>query len=90
MHSSVRRLAEQAHRPLISFVGKRTWGAPLAAHPHPAAPPEYRHVFSNSPPSKRPVFQHFWEAPSRLWSPRYKHLSDAEVDAISSGGASLH
>ncbi|KAL4075592.1 hypothetical protein J3A83DRAFT_4369792 [Scleroderma citrinum] len=82
------------HRPLISFLGKRVW-APVAPHPHPAAPPEYRLTFSRppSPSTTSPAgneFQHFWDAPPRLWNPRYKHLSDVEIDAISSGGASLH
>ncbi|KAG1715686.1 hypothetical protein ID866_1490 [Astraeus odoratus] len=100
MHASVRLLSERAHRPLISFVGKRVWPAsPAPSHPHPAAPPEYRQVFSSpaqavpsptkSPGSNKPVFQHYWEAPPRLWHPRYRNLEDGEIDAILTGGASL-
>jgi len=36
------------------------------------------------------VFGEFWEAPSRFWQPKVRDLEEWEIDAISSGGASLH
>ncbi|PAV20587.1 hypothetical protein PNOK_0321400 [Pyrrhoderma noxium] len=36
------------------------------------------------------AYEEFWQAPSRLWNPRVHHLTEAEVEAIQSGGASLH
>lgn len=36
------------------------------------------------------VYQEFWQAPARLWNPRVRNLSEEEVEAIQSGGASLY
>ncbi|KAH8115771.1 hypothetical protein DFH11DRAFT_1587026 [Phellopilus nigrolimitatus] len=36
------------------------------------------------------AYQEFWQAPARLWNPRVRKLSDEEVEAVLSGGASLH
>ncbi|KAI6033833.1 hypothetical protein PISMIDRAFT_11939 [Pisolithus microcarpus 441] len=89
MQSTGRLLSERVHRPLIHFIGKRVWSTPGTSHPHPAGP-------SDTPAAKQPpaakhksVFQHFWEAPPRLWNPRYHNLEQAEIDSIQSGGASL-
>ncbi|KAI0056686.1 hypothetical protein BV25DRAFT_1903115 [Artomyces pyxidatus] len=44
MHPSIRA----AHKPLISFLGKRKWPAnPEPQHPHPAAPAQLRDAFSD-------------------------------------------
>ncbi|KAG2139762.1 hypothetical protein DEU56DRAFT_800117 [Suillus clintonianus] len=92
MHPSVRVLA---HKPLISFVGKRVWPATAGpSHPHPAAPPEWQKSFSEkADPSQatqdHPVFLEFWEAPARFSKPYSRYLEQAEIDAILSGGASL-
>ncbi|KAJ8595063.1 hypothetical protein M405DRAFT_857631 [Rhizopogon salebrosus TDB-379] len=100
MHPSIRILA---HRPLISFVGKRVWSATAApSHPHPAAPPEWQLSFSDptrsaapqtsskAPSSQdHPVFTEFWEAPARFSKPALRYLAQVEIDAILSGGASL-
>ncbi len=32
--------------------------------------------------AKPGVFTEFWEAPSRIWSPRVRALSEAEIEAI--------
>ncbi|KAI6151648.1 hypothetical protein BKA82DRAFT_4101649 [Pisolithus tinctorius] len=85
MQSTGRLLSEHVHRPLIRFIGKRVWSSPGAGQPHPAGP-------AKQPPNAKhkSVFQHYWEAPPRLWNPRYHNLEQAEIDAIQSGGASLH
>ncbi|KAJ7594817.1 hypothetical protein C8J56DRAFT_1161356 [Mycena floridula] len=82
------------HSPLIKFIGKRSWpSAPEAPHGHPAAPPEYRNPFkgvkSSSKSLKSGTFSEFWDAPPRFWQPKTRWLEDAEIEAISSGGASL-
>jgi len=79
---------------------------PEAPHAHPAAPAELKQRFSEfvktsetstSSPATKPVkksdssaFPEFWEAPERFWKPRGKELEEFEIDAILSGGASLH
>ncbi|KAI0302928.1 hypothetical protein BC826DRAFT_982358 [Russula brevipes] len=96
-----------AHRPLISFIGKRKWPqGPQPQHPHPAAPAQLKEAFSDflqkykshlSPSLSKSIrqnprglmFNDFWEAPGHLWQPKSRHLEDAEIDAILSGGASL-
>ncbi|KIM45802.1 hypothetical protein M413DRAFT_293664 [Hebeloma cylindrosporum] len=75
-------------------------------HPHPAAPLELQQRFSeflakvNSSGSSQPaskskqssegVYSEFWEAPPRFWNPRIRHLEEAEMNAIMSGGASSY
>ncbi|KAG1729072.1 uncharacterized protein EDB91DRAFT_1085854 [Suillus paluster] len=100
MHPSVRVLA---HKPLISFIGKRVWSAAASpSHPHPAAPPEWQKSFSDimqkaaphsssraSQSQDHPVVLEFWEAPARFSSPSSRYLDQVEIDAILSGGASL-
>ncbi|KIM84052.1 hypothetical protein PILCRDRAFT_819082 [Piloderma croceum F 1598] len=106
MHPSLRVL--NARKPLISFIGKRSWPSkPESQHPHPAAPSELQQTFSDfvkkfesssssvSPSNganggSKEAFGEFWEAPARFWRPRIRELEDGEIDAISSGGASLH
>ncbi|KAF8550259.1 hypothetical protein OG21DRAFT_1487894 [Imleria badia] len=79
----------RAHKPLISFIGKRIWPSTLEpAHPHPAAPPEYRKTFSQRT-TEQPSFRDFWDAPARFWRPKHHELQQFEIDAIQSGGASL-
>ncbi|KAI9459042.1 hypothetical protein F5148DRAFT_312440 [Russula earlei] len=103
MHPSFRI----AHRPLISFIGKRQWpSVPQPQRPHPAAPAHLKEAFSSfletyksllSPASNKApqrnqrglTFNDFWEAPEPLWRPKIRHLEDAEIDAVLSGGASL-
>ncbi|KII96074.1 hypothetical protein PLICRDRAFT_151203 [Plicaturopsis crispa FD-325 SS-3] len=104
MFPSLRACAEHARKPLINFIGKRKWpSTPEPPHAHPAAPPELRKAFpdflrkfeasasSGASPKKsesgKQAYSEFWEAPSRFW---VKELDEAEIDAISSGGASLH
>ncbi|KAF9057389.1 hypothetical protein BJ165DRAFT_1520773 [Panaeolus papilionaceus] len=36
------------------------------------------------------VYSHFWEAPESIWRPRVRELSDKEIAAIMSGGASSY
>ncbi|KAH7912472.1 hypothetical protein BJ138DRAFT_1004366 [Hygrophoropsis aurantiaca] len=83
--------ASSAHRPLIHFIGKRIWpSSATVSHPHPAAPPEFQKAFSSagtpssqtSSSSSKEIFQDFWEAPTRFWSPRHKQLEEVEIDAI--------
>ncbi|KAF7294451.1 hypothetical protein MKEN_01437600 [Mycena kentingensis (nom. inval.)] len=86
-----------AHHPLIKFLGKRTWpSGPTPAKGHPAAPPEFQKAFSavtsGSPASASKsggggALSEFWEAPRRFW---HRELEESEIDAITSGGASLH
>ncbi|KAF8264292.1 hypothetical protein EI94DRAFT_1593712 [Lactarius quietus] len=103
MHPSFR----VAHKPLISFLGKRKWPpGPQPQRPHPAAPTQFKEAFSdflekyksfsssstsprNGKSSGKPMFNEFWEAPERLWRPKTSKLEDSEIDAVSSGGASL-
>lgn len=93
--TSVRGMA-RVHQPLIKFVGKRSWPSNEPAHAHPAAPKEYAKAFhqDSSAPSetkagKSGAVAEFWEAPERFWRPRIRQLEDWEIDAISTGGASL-
>jgi len=107
MHPSLRVL--NARKPLINFIGKRSWPSKVGRqNPHPAAPSEFQKSFSDfvkkfeasslsSSPGTRgkkggskEAFGEFWEAPARFWKPRLRELEDGEIDAISSGGASLH
>ncbi|KAJ7050479.1 hypothetical protein C8F01DRAFT_1377562 [Mycena amicta] len=79
------------HQPLIKFLGKRSWpSTPTAPSGHPAAPPEFQKSFSASPAKTGGALSEFWEAPVRFWRPRNRDLEEAEIDAILSGGASLH
>ncbi|KAI5884932.1 uncharacterized protein SCHCODRAFT_02594922 [Schizophyllum commune H4-8] len=95
--TSVRGMA-RVHQPLIKFVGKRQWPSTTEPpHPHPFAPKEYAKAFSqeasgaSSTPksSKGGAVAEFWEAPERFWRPRIRELQDWEIEAITSGGASL-
>ncbi|TFY66874.1 hypothetical protein EVG20_g4210 [Dentipellis fragilis] len=45
---------------------------------------------SGTSPSGKQVYDDFWEAPARIWNPRIRHIEEAEIDAVSSGGASLY
>jgi len=107
MRVSPRVLSTRAHKPLISFIGKRSWpSTPEAQHAHPAAPTELKQSFDQflkkfqNPPqqaqsatsqlSSTPgAYEEFWEAPSRYWNPRVRQLSEEEIDAVLSGGATL-
>jgi len=104
MHPSIRTLSSRAHQPLIKFIGKRTYprtrDTPQA---HPAAPADVKTRFfaflkkvehsygshEGGPPasSSNNVLNEFWEAPERLWK---RDIEQAEIDAILSGGASVH
>jgi small subunit ribosomal protein YMR-31 len=107
MHTSLRVL--NARKPLIHFIGKRSWPSEAGSQsPHPAAPSELQKSFSDfvkkfeassslsshsgegKKGGSKAAFGEFWEAPARFWRPRIRELEDAEIDAISSGGASLH
>ncbi|KAF9242958.1 hypothetical protein BU15DRAFT_72613 [Melanogaster broomeanus] len=101
MYPSLRLSSARVHKPLINFIGKRTWPSSAgSSHPHPAAPPEYRKSFSDivqqtlstskTSANEQPVFQDFWDAPARFWRPKYRELAEFEIDVIQSGGASLH
>ncbi|KAG6819509.1 hypothetical protein H0H93_011167 [Arthromyces matolae] len=74
--------------------------ATSAPHPHPAAPAEIKARFSefvkkieastkisSAVPASTGALRDFWEAPERLWK---QDIEEAEIDAILSGGASLH
>jgi len=94
-----------ARKPLINFIGKRSWPSKSQLQqPHPAAPPELQRAFSDflkkfeasSTPSKKmsgggskETFGEFWEAPAKFWSPRVRDLEECEIDAVLSGGATL-
>ncbi|OBZ66638.1 hypothetical protein A0H81_13399 [Grifola frondosa] len=95
MHPSLRlcNAASKARTPLIRFVGKRQWpSTPEAPQAHPFAPASASSALNPTPAKASaqadvPVYDEFWEAPERLW----KHdLEEAEIEAILSGGASLH
>jgi len=103
MHTTMRLTA--THRPLIRFLGKRSWpSAPNAQHAHPAAPEELKKSFGeflkkfqapvkaghNGPSSGAHVYKDYWEAPSKYWNSRVKTISEEEIDAVLSGGATLH
>ncbi|KIY47593.1 hypothetical protein FISHEDRAFT_74536 [Fistulina hepatica ATCC 64428] len=36
------------------------------------------------------VVDEFWEAPERFWHPKIRELQEWEIEAIATGGASLH
>jgi len=93
------------HRPLIRFLGKRSWpSTPDAQHAHPAAPEELKKSFEeflkkfqssartdgDRSGSGAHVYQEYWEAPSKYWNNRVKTISEEEIDAVLSGGATLH
>jgi len=103
MHPTVKVAA--AHRPLIRFLGKRSWpSTPDPQHAHPAAPEELKKSFGeflkkfqspvkaggNESSPGRHVYQEYWEAPSKFWNGRLKTMSEEEIDAVLSGGATLH
>jgi len=103
MHPSIRLVA--AHRPLIRFLGKRSWpSTPDVQHAHPVAPEELKKSFGgflkkfqssvkaggNGSSSGAYVYQEYWEAPSKYWNSRVKTISEEEIDAVLSGGATLH
>jgi len=103
MHPTARLAV--AHRPLIRFLGKRSWpSTPDKQRAHPAAPEELKRSFadflkkfqsrarmngSGSSPSMH-VYQEYWEAPSKYWASRVKTISEEEIGAVLSGGATLH
>ncbi|KAL1747786.1 hypothetical protein HDZ31DRAFT_31111 [Schizophyllum fasciatum] len=95
--TSVRGMA-RVHQPLIKFVGKRNWPSTTEPpHAHPFAPKEYAKAFHQessdasaaSATSSGGAVSEFWEAPERFWRPRIRQLQDWEIEAITSGGASL-
>jgi len=103
MNPSVRLAA--AHRPLIRFLGKRSWPSTSnVQHAHPAAPEELKKSFgeflkkfqsptrmnSDRSGSGAHVYREYWEAPSKYWNSRVKTISEEEIDAVLSGGATLH
>ncbi|KLO17493.1 hypothetical protein SCHPADRAFT_846434, partial [Schizopora paradoxa] len=109
MHPTLRVCAGAArvHKPLIHFIGKRTWPSkPEPPHAHPAGPAEYKKAFSDfvkkfqssasgstssssgGKEAKPGVFTEFWQAPSRIWNPRVRSLSEDEIEAVATGGAS--
>ncbi|KAF5371976.1 hypothetical protein D9615_008044 [Tricholomella constricta] len=87
--------------PLIKFLGKRTYpSTPSAPHAHPAAPAELKNRFDDfvkkfeasresslSNSKSNGVLKEFWDAPERLWR---QDIEEVEINAILSGGASLH
>ncbi|KAI6099161.1 hypothetical protein EDD16DRAFT_1701818 [Pisolithus croceorrhizus] len=89
MQSTGRLLSERVHRPLIHFIGKRVWSTPSTSQQHPTGQPVTPAAKQPPATKHKPVFQHYWEAPPRLWDYRYHNLEQAEIDAIQSGGASL-
>ncbi|EIM85460.1 uncharacterized protein STEHIDRAFT_122369 [Stereum hirsutum FP-91666 SS1] len=96
--------ASHMHKPMINFLGKRQWKPesphphPAAPPELQRAFPDFLKKFessasgssspASSPSSGRPVYGEFWEAPSWVWNPRVRVLEEAEMDAITSGGAS--
>ncbi|KAG1753314.1 hypothetical protein EDB19DRAFT_1668544 [Suillus lakei] len=94
MHPSVRVLA---HKPLISFIGKRVWPASAPFSPSSSCTSRMAKVFSekavphSSPraPLDHAVFLEFWDVPARFSKPSSRYLEQVEIDAILSGGASL-
>jgi len=103
MHPTARLTA--VHRPLIRFLGKRSWpSTPNTQHAHPAAPEELKRSFADflkkfqSPVrmdgsgsgSSMHIYREYWEAPSKYWNNRVKTISEEEIDAVLSGGATLH
>lgn len=114
-HPSLPSLSARAHKPLISFIGKRIWPscahvilsssfshsrlatALAPAHPHPAAPPEYRKTFSgihqqtlsSAGTTEQPSFRDFWDAPARFWRPKHYELQEIEIEAIQACKISL-
>jgi len=55
-------------------------------HPHPSAPAELKTSFPDFlrkfESSGGKVYKEFWEAPEKLWRPRYRALEDAEINAV--------
>ncbi|KAI0311597.1 hypothetical protein OF83DRAFT_744182, partial [Amylostereum chailletii] len=46
MLPSLRLCAEHGHKPLIRFLGKRSWpSTPSPQRPHPAAPQQFKDAF---------------------------------------------
>jgi len=102
MFSTISVLSSRGYQPLIKFLGKRVFpSAPSTPHAHPAAPVELQQRFSELKKFEASEtrsdkgrgaasFSEFWEAPERFWRPKAREITDAEVDAILSGGASLH
>ncbi|KAI0693489.1 hypothetical protein BC835DRAFT_1072493 [Cytidiella melzeri] len=90
MHPSLRlanATPHRVHKPLIHFIGKRQWpSAPQPQHPHPQAPADLQKSFSEFLTGGAQVFTDFWQAPQRFWK---RELSEAEIEVITSGGASL-
>ncbi|KAJ7355457.1 hypothetical protein DFH08DRAFT_852513 [Mycena albidolilacea] len=99
MHATLRVLRQ----PLIKFLGKRSWPSTQPTpHAHPAAPQELQKRFSDSAASASAsassgkgntggnALSEFWEAPERFWRPRVRELEESEIEAVLSGGASLH
>ncbi|KAF9651023.1 hypothetical protein BDM02DRAFT_3070505, partial [Thelephora ganbajun] len=95
MHLTFRLTA--AHRPLIRFLGKRSWpSTPDVQHAHPAAPEESKKSFEEfvkkfqSPVkaggkglgSGADVYREYWEAPSKYWDSRVKTISEEEIEAV--------
>ncbi|VDC01183.1 unnamed protein product [Peniophora sp. CBMAI 1063] len=104
MHPTLRSL-EHMHKPLIRFLGKHQWSSE-APHAHPAAPKDiadrFTQLFSSRASSgsgsgasaKKSSGSsgalEFWEAPDRLFRPRIRRIDEWEIDAVETGGASLH
>ncbi|KAF8901700.1 hypothetical protein CPB84DRAFT_1679469 [Gymnopilus junonius] len=106
MHPSLRCCSARVHTPLIKFLGKRSYpSTPDAPHPHPAAPAELKQRFSEflakmnassssesaAKASSGPaVYSEFWEAPPKFWNYKTRHIEEAEIEAIMTGGASSY
>jgi small subunit ribosomal protein YMR-31 len=70
--------------------------APDVQHAHPAAPAELKRSFTDflkkfqtsarangsGSSSGAPIYQEYWEAPSKYWNSRVKTISEEEIDAV--------
>ncbi|KAA1465894.1 FAD/NAD(P)-binding domain-containing protein [Dentipellis sp. KUC8613] len=45
---------------------------------------------SSTSSSGEQVYGDFWDAPAWTWNPRIRHIEESEIDAVTSGGASLY
>ncbi|OCB88322.1 hypothetical protein A7U60_g4524 [Sanghuangporus baumii] len=74
---------------LKKFEASSPWSPPSQSSSKAAAPKSSSASSSNRP-EDHDVYQEFWQAPPRVWNPRARKISDEEMEAILSGGASLH
>ncbi|KAF7984836.1 hypothetical protein HWV62_10779 [Athelia sp. TMB] len=95
MHPSIRVLNAGAHpeqhaHPAAPEELKKAFGDFLKKFEASGSGAKDASTSSKKSESGKEVFGEFWEAPSRFWRPKVRELEEAEMDAISSGGASLH